>query len=55
MVGPMAGFSGYKTKRLVNKNDYTDSRGRVNYKKLVSELDRISGKIAKEVLILERI
>lgn len=59
MVGRMAGFSIKEAldnrKDLLNKNDYIDKNGKVDYKKAVKELSRISRKMTKECIWFERL
>ncbi len=59
MVGRMAGFSISEaikeSQDLINKSDYIDENGKVDYKKAIKELNRISRKMTKECIWFERI
>lgn len=54
MSGRMAGFSVGKRQRLLNKEDYIEN-GRINYSRLVNDLDKVAEKMAKEIRLLESI
>jgi len=59
MAGRMAGFSVDKAlknqKSLVNREDYIDENGKVDMKKLMEELNKISKKMTKECNLIEHI
>ena len=59
MVGRMAGFSIKEAlgnrKDLLNKSDFIDENGKVDYKKAVKELNKISRKMTKECELFEHV
>lgn len=55
MGSRMAGFSPEGREKLIDKGDYTDKNGEINYKALVREVDKITSQMAKEVRLLESI
>lgn len=40
---------------LLNKSDFIDENGKVDYKRLVKELNKIGRKMSREIKLLERI
>ncbi len=59
MAVRMAGFSVSDAIResqgLLNKSDFIDENGKIDYKRLVEELNKISRKMSREIKLLERI
>ncbi len=55
MAVRMAGFSMGGRQGLLNKSDFIDENGKVDYKRLVEELNKISRKMSRETKLLETI
>jgi hypothetical protein len=51
----MAGFSVKERQRLLNKKEYVDEMGDVDYERLVSDLDKVTEKMDKEIRLLQAI
>lgn len=51
----MAGFSVQGRQRLLDKNEYIDKSGDIDYERLVNDLDKTTEKMDKEIRLLQAI
>ena len=51
----MAGFSVQGRQRLLDKNEYINERGDIDYERLVNDLDKVTERMDKEIRLLQAI